>query len=235
MVTLGYQEKKVDHCYVQSVGQLIGIGKRLKNKYMKITKVFAGDTRLKDIYVGATKFEVFKFKALRLFRRVAIVIIAIDVIGWAGVAGYHYAKSNIAPEIVRASVVDVSDTRFNRKIEELKMSLVDELISCESPNHKDEDGLIIYDPQKGNTNPHKVASIGRLQFKVDTVIFYSKTLYNANLSRTEAVLLALDTPRAKVLARDILFKSRNKANDWLNCANKLDLNKKIDIIKSLEK
>lgn len=80
---------------------------------MKLTKVFAGNTRLKDLYVGATKWQVFKFKALRLFRRVALVIIAIDVIGWAGVAGYYYAKSNIAPELVRAEVIkEVPTTVF---------------------------------------------------------------------------------------------------------------------------
>lgn len=40
---------------------------------MKTIKVFYGDTRLKDIYPYATKWQVFKFKAMRFIRKVAIV------------------------------------------------------------------------------------------------------------------------------------------------------------------
>lgn len=202
---------------------------------LKLTKVFFDDKRLKDIYVGATRFEVFKYRAMRLFKRVTITLFLVSFGVGSIYGGYKLGEKSNVQVVMAQTEVDVTDVRFSRKIDELKMKLVDELMACESGGYKDEDGLITFDPHRLDKTLKNAPSIGKLQFKVDTIIYYQKTLYNVNLSRTEAVKLALDTDKAKILARDILFKSRNKANDWLNCANKLDLNKKIDIIKQLEK
>lgn len=202
---------------------------------MKLTKVFFGDKRLKDIYVGATKWEVFKFRAMKLFKRVIITIFVISFSVGSIYGGYKLGEKSNVQIAFAEKEVNTTDVKFAKKIEDMKMKLVEDLMSCESPGYKDEDGLITYDPQKGNTLASKIPSIGRLQFKVSTVIHYSKNLYNRSLTPTEAIHIALDTEQAKVLARDIMFKSKNKANDWLNCANKLDLNKKIDLIKELEK
>ncbi len=165
------------------------------------------------------------------------VMVALFLVGFGIGAMYGGYKLGDVERInfTSAKEIDVTDERFARKIDAMKMGLVDKLIQCESPGYKDEDGLITYDPQRGNTVASKIPSIGRLQFKVSTVIHYKKTLYNAVLTPTEAIKLALDTEQAKVLARDIMFKSSNKANDWLNCASRLDLNKSIDLIKQLEK
>jgi len=201
---------------------------------MKLTKVFAGNTRLKDIYVGATKWEVFKFKFVRSAKRILTALFLIGAGVGAVYTGYQFGSVEKI-DFVSAKEIDVSDVRFDRKIEDMKMRLVDELMSCESPGYKDEDGLITYDPQKGNTIPSKIPSIGRLQFKVSTVIYYSKILHNRIITPTEAIKIALDTDQAKVLAKNIMFLSKNKANDWLTCANELDLNRKIDIIKQLQK
>lgn len=171
----------------------------------------------------------------RFIRNSIIALFVICACVGVSVAGYKIgALSNVQIAFAEKEV-DVTDVRFTRKIEDLKMKLVEDLMQCESPGYKDEDGLITYDPQKGNTVASKIPSIGKLQFKVSTVIFYQKTLYNAVLTPTDAIKLALDTDKAKILARDIMFKSKNKANDWENCANTLDLNKKIDLIKQLEK
>lgn len=172
---------------------------------------------------------------MKLFKQVMITLFVVAFGAGAVYGGYQLGEKSNIQLVMAQKEVDLTDIRFNRKIEDMKMKLVDELMSCESPGYKDEDGLITYDPQKGNTVASKIPSIGRLQFKVSTVIHYQKTLYNAVLSPTEAIKLALDTDKAKVLAKDIMFKSKNKANDWLNCANKLDLNSKIDLIKQLEK
>jgi len=202
---------------------------------MKLTKVFFGDKRLKDIYVGASKFEVFKFKAMRLFKRVMITLFVVAFGAGAVYGGYQFGEKSNIHLVMAQKEVDVTDVRFNRKIEDMKMKLVDDLMNCESPGYKDEDGLITYDPQKGNTVASKIPSIGRLQFKVSTVVHYQKTLYNRSITPTDAIKLALDTEQSRVLAKDIMFKSNNLANDWLNCANKLNLNEKIKLIKVLEK
>lgn len=202
---------------------------------MKFTKVFFGDKRLKDIYVGASKWQVFKFKAMRLFKRVMITLFLVSFGVGSIYGGYKLGEKSNVQVVMAQTEVDVTDVRFSRKVDELKMKLVDELMACESGGYTDADGLITFDPHRLDKTLKNAPSIGKLQFKVDTVIHYQKTLYNVVSSPTEAIKLALDTERAKILAKDIMFKSSKKAGDWLNCANKLDLNKKIDLIKSLEK
>lgn len=199
-----------------------------------MTKIFYGNQYVGKFNCDGSKKSEHK-EAKRFIRNSIVALFVLGAGVGAIVAGYKIGALSNVQFVMAQKEVDVTDVRFNRKIEDMKMKLVDELMNCESPGYKDEDGLITYDPQRGNTVASKIPSIGRLQFKVSTVVHYHKTLYNAVLNPTEAIKFALDTEKAKVLARDILFTSRNKANDWLNCANKLDLNNKIDLIKELEK
>lgn len=198
------------------------------------TKIYYGRDLIGRFTCDGSKRSEHK-EAKRFIRNSIIALFVLGAGFGITVAGYKVgALSNVQIALAEKEV-DVTDARFAMKIEAMKMELVDQLMQCESPGYKDSDGLITYDPQKGNTVASKIPSIGRLQFKVSTVIHYEKTLHNAVLTPTEAIKLALDTEKSKVLARDIMFKSNNKANDWLNCATKLDLNKKIDLIKQLEK
>lgn len=198
-----------------------------------MTKIYYGRDLIGRFTCDGSKKSDHK-EAKRFIRQSIIALFVLGAGVGATVAGYKFGAVSNVQFVMAQKEVDVTDTRFNRKIEDMKMKLVDDLMNCESPGYKDEDGLITYDPQKGNTVASKIPSIGRLQFKVSTVVHYHKTLYNAVLSPTEAIKFALDTEKARVLAKDIMFKSKNKANDWLNCANKLDLNNKIDLIKELE-
>jgi hypothetical protein len=172
-----------------------------------------------------TRWEAFKFKTSQYVTRGMYVLTAISIIGWS-----IYLGSSAVPQKVwadRLVISDVSTDMFNSRIEKLKMNVVNEIKSCESGGRKEADGLIIND-----TN--NKASIGVMQFQVSTVIHYSKTLHNTVLTPKEAILLALDEDKATQLARDVMFTSKNKANDWLNCATKFDSNRKIDLIKQLE-
>lgn len=195
-----------------------------------IKKVIVQGKDLNEVYPYATKGETMWYKALGCARTCLFVILGVSIMSGYGQAILHFKASSAEAE----SRTETADEMFARKIDALKMNLVDELMECESPGYKDEDGLITYDPQKGNTVASKIPSLGRLQYKAGTIVYYKKTLNNEVLTNTEAIKLAFDTEKAKILAKDIMFKSKNKANDWLNCATKLDLNRKIDIIKSLE-
>jgi hypothetical protein len=100
------------------------------------------------------------------------------------------------------------------------------LRACESGGAKDPEGLIVFDS-------NKVASIGSLQFQVKTVIHYYKTLYGKDITNKEAINIATNDSLAIPLAKDIMFKSKNLANDWFNCSKKLGLESEIKIIKSI--
>ena len=122
--------------------------------------------------------------------------------------------------------VDKSGEMFKEKIDSLQKSVVESVRQCESGGYKESDGLIKFDS-------NKVASTGTLQFQVHTVIYYYKTLYGQTITGKDAVLIALDDQKAGQLAQDIMFKSKNLANDWLNCSNKMKLTDQISAIKKI--
>lgn len=193
------------------------------------TRIYVGD-RLEGRFTcdgrKMTRFQAFKFKVVQYVKRTMYVMTAMSVIGWSIYAGSAYIPRTVWAD--RLVINDVSTDMFMSRIEKLKMEVVNEIKKCESAGHKEADGLIVND-----TN--NKASIGVMQFQVSTVIHYEKTLHNAVLSPKEAIILALDEEKATQLAKDIMFLSKNKANDWLNCATKFDSNRKIDLIKQLEK
>ena len=191
-------------------------------------KVFASEKRLKDVYVGATRYEVIKFRVMRFFRRLVIVTVISSTI--AGISyGSFQAGRKLNPIISYADrPVDVSAGIYADKIESLKDNVVFKLMKCESAGYKESDGVVVLD-----TN--KKFSFGRAQFQLNTVIYYYKTLYKKDITKKDAILIALDDVKAGQLAKDIMFKSKNLANDWKNCSDKLGLNNEIEIIKQLEK
>ncbi len=170
----------------------------------------------------------------RTARTIRNIIILAVVVGISSVWAKVYNYMNPIEKTVYAEV-DVSDKSLESKIDKLKDNVVDEIMNCESPTYKDSDALITFDPSKYGSRPENIPSLGKMQFKVSTIILHQKTLYNAVLTPKEAVMLALDTDKAKALAKDIMFKTKNKANDWLNCATKFGTNSKIDLIKQIEK
>lgn len=128
-----------------------------------------------------------------------------------------YAVAYVQPEII---------DNTSQKIDSLKDEVINGIAGCESAGYKEDDGILIFD-----TN--KKASIGQLQFQKDTVIHYYKTLYKKDITSKEAVMIALDTDKAKALAKDIVFTTDKGLSNWLNCANKLGLSAEVKAIKKI--
>jgi hypothetical protein len=153
------------------------------------------------------------------------------VVFTAFVIGMLYGVFTAGSMSTTAQIVMAEDTsveKYANKIETLKAGVVEQLMSCEGAGYKEDDGIIIFD-----TN--NKASIGLAQFQISTVQHYYKTLYGKTITRKEAVLIALDKQKAKELAQDVMFKTKNKASgDWYNCEKKLNLDAQIDVIKKLE-
>lgn len=117
---------------------------------------------------------------------------------------------------------------FPQRIEALKVKVVEQLKSCESAGHSEDDGIVILDS-------NNKMSIGQLQFQKATVIYYYKSLYNKNITGKEATEIALNTEKAMALAEDIIFKTDKGLTNWKNCSDKHNLWSQVSAIKSLEK
>lgn len=194
-------------------------------KAPKMLKVFYMGEPLRNIYPHATRFQVFKYKLARATRKLVIASFIVGAIYGA----YNAGLSSTEPVTVQASKeVDVSDTRFKVRIDNLKNGVANQLMKCESAGYSESDGIVIFDSnEKG--------SFGQFQFQKNTVIHFYKVLYGKVITPKEAVLIALDTDKARSLAIDVMFKTPNKAGkDWVNCTKKYDLDKQIDLIKKME-
>lgn len=189
---------------------------------MKKIPLFYNGKRLKDVYPYATKFEVFKFKVTRFFRKVVIVTGAIAFL--AGVAVGSFKIGQVTPG-TKYVMADSSNAMFASKIDSLENGVVAQVSSCEDTGHIE--GLIIFD-----TN-HK-PSIGIMQFQVTTVIRYEKQLYGNTIDAKQAELIALDDTQSLALAKDVMFKTSNMASaDWYNCSQRYGSDAQIKLIKSL--
>ena len=177
---------------------------------------------LKNIYPHATKWQVFKYKFALFMRKTLIVSMIVGAV----YGSFHIGRATTEPVFLQAE--DKSKAMFMSKVDKLKEEVANQLMACESAGHTEDDGIIIFDS-------NAKASIGNFQFQKDTVIHYYKVLYGKTITPKEAVLIALDQDKARSLAIDVMFTTKNKAGrDWFNCANKLKLDERIDIIKSIE-
>jgi hypothetical protein len=123
--------------------------------------------------------------------------------------------------------IDNSEISFKAKIEALKDGVVKQLAACENTGYTENGVQIIWD-----TN--NKASIGSLMFQIDTVRYYYKLMTGKEISKKDAVILALDEARARELAKWVMFETKNMAGkDWVNCDKKLKLDQQIILIKGL--
>jgi hypothetical protein len=187
---------------------------------MKKTKLFVMGKRLKDIYPHASKWQVFKYKVRKFFRKVFLLGFAIGVIVLAVQIG-RYAF----PVIEDVPVVGPS---MAEKVEQMKMEIVHTIRDTERAGYGEDDGIIIFD-----TN--KQMSIGTYQYQKKTVIYYYKKLYGKEITPKEAVLIALDDKKAEQLTYDIIFGEPKGWSNWYNTSKKHDLEGKIAVIKELTK
>lgn len=160
-------------------------------------------------------------------------VVGISALIAAGVVGVVWGAYAIGgyknPRVIEIPVtIDNSAMEYDAKIENLKDGVVAKLRACESGGFKEDDGIIVFD-----TN-HK-ASVGTLQWQVESVKFYYKALYGKAVTGKEAIVIALDDKRSGELAKRVMFETKNMAGkDWVNCAVRHNLDNEIVIIKKLE-
>jgi hypothetical protein len=191
---------------------------------MKSIKVLFNGKPLKNIYPHATAWQVFKWKVARFTRKAVIYSFILGLIVSSFKVGSHFFGETVYAEKEKIVTVD----NLGKKIDELKDGLLEDLRNCENAHYTEDDGIIIFDS-------NNKASIGEFQFQKDTVIHYYKTLYSQDITRKDAVLISLDTPKAKKLAGDIIFKTKNGLSNWINCDKKFGLSGQLTIIQKLEK
>lgn len=206
-------------------------------KIPKVLKVTYMGEPLRNIYPHASRFQVFKYKIAMFMRKVIIVTMIVGATSGVLYGTFYAGRATTEPVKVFADRhIDVSDVSLQNKISDLKTKVADSLMACESGGAKESDALVTYDPRRNETVNSNIASFGQFQFKKATVIYYYKTIYNKTVTPLEAVIIALDEEKARELAISVMFTTKNKASgDWSNCAKRLDLDKRIDLIKQLEK
>lgn len=168
------------------------------------------------------KFSSFKSwcKKVWYWSKVTVAVVAVGAIIFG--TGMAFASTST----VVANGNDVNE--LPAKIAQLQAGVVDQIKGCETPDLTVDDAPLILD-----TN--NKMSIGKLMFQIATVQEYYKSLYGQDITRKDAVEIALDEASSTQLATDIIFKTSGGVDNWLNCANKLDLASKVTIIKQLSK
>ena len=114
------------------------------------------------------------------------------------------------------------------KIEAYKDEVVTDLATkCESVGVREPDAAIILD-----TNGQM--SIGSWMFQIKTVQYYVKKFEGRDISRVDAIRIAIDHEKAHDMVKKVLFEVQGGYKEWANCAKKLDLSSKIDVVNRLD-
>jgi hypothetical protein len=126
-------------------------------------------------------------------------------------------------------VVEVDIT--SDRIEQTKRDIVTRLSTeCEYQGwHATATPHIIDSDGKGG----KQVVFGPFQFVPTTVTYYYKKLYGKEITQAEAIMCAMGWDCSYELAYDIIWEVKGGLFEWTNCANKLDLVKRVEVIKSL--
>lgn len=192
---------------------------------MKSIKVMYNGKRMKDIYPYATKWQVFKYKTMKFIRKLIFWSILLTVL----VFTIRYAFPKVEYSIVEKQVVI---DNLSEKVNQLKGELIADIKKGESLGKVDCDSMITFDPNVNNKKV-EIPSLGCYQYKVSTVQHYYKKLYNQDITRKEAILVAMDENKAGELTRDIVFKEKGGLDNWYNTSKKYDLYNKLAIINKL--
>lgn len=192
-----------------------------------MTKIYYQGKRNREMerdYRG--RFTTFKIKLRIFFRKLLKVSLFCASVYVAFLVGRY-----INPEESIINVVKAEDT-LSAKIQEMKEGVVSTIRQCESSSNPD----LIYTFDPDPKYPKKqVASFGQYQYKLKTIVDYTKTLYNKDITERQALDLALDEQQARQLTRDIIFSGKDKGVlNWYNCAKRYNLETKVQIIKELE-
>jgi hypothetical protein len=153
-------------------------------------------------------------------------ILAISIL----VIGLMMAMNKLFPREIQIEYIDrpVVLDNLSEKISELKGILMLDLKKCESGNHTEDDGLIVFDS-------NRVPSIGNYQFQINTVKLYYKKFFEQEITNKQAILIALDDNKAGELAAKIIFETEGGLSNWANCNKKAGLSQQLQVIKTISR
>lgn len=138
------------------------------------------------------------------------------------------ARSYKAVAEERAGEIERLHSDSLKKIEDLKDDVVNRLAACETKGVKEPDAAIIFDS-------NNQASIGAWQYQIKTVQHFVKKFEQRDITRVEAIKIAIDHEKAHALTKRVLFEIQSGASDnWYNCEKKLGLEREIAVIKKLD-
>lgn len=190
-----------------------------------MTKIYYNGKRVRE---NNGRFSSLKIKIKNFFRKVFQLSMFGLALYVAFIVGRYIQPSESIINVIEAESKDT----LASKIEELKNEVVDTVRECESRNNKNL--IYTFDPDPRQPNK-QVASFGMYQYKLKTIVDYTKLLKNEVITERQALDIALDEVKAKELTKEIIFKDKGKAvGNWYNCSIKHDLKTKVAIIKQLE-
>lgn len=188
------------------------------SKY-KAVRLIVMDKRMKDIYPYATKWEVVKYKTAKFIRKLIIWSVILTTI----VFSVRYFFPKVMVKVIEREVI--TDT-LSKKIEDVKSGIIADIKLGESLGKPESAGLIIYD-----TN--KEMSIGSYQWQIKSVQYYYKKLYKKEISRKEAILIALDDSLAGKLTYDVVFGEKEGWRNWYNTSKKYNIESRLKLLAQL--
>lgn len=188
--------------------------------------VFYGNQHITTFIADGKKPVVSTYRKFKyvMSKGIKVAVICTFLSG-ATVGIFTAGKASTTATFVQAE--DKSGEMYQEKVEALKDAVMAKLSQCESAGHKESDGLIIMD-----TN--NKLSIGQYQWQVSSVQHYYKLMTGKDISKKDAIILALNETEARKLAKYVAFETKNKiGKDWVNCNSKHNLDVQVDMIKSM--
>ncbi len=162
------------------------------------------------------------------------VITFVSIVAISMFAVWFLPKVAIVNNYVKADTITATTTEYvdmtPEKIKKVQDKLLDELsLGCEVKGSTEPDGVLILDS-------NNKMSIGRFQFQITTVQHYVKQFENKDISKHDAIVLALDATEAKELARKIVFEVKGGVEaNWFNCNSAHQLQTQVNVISEFMK
>ena len=143
--------------------------------------------------------------------------------------------------ITEEKTVEV-DYSLQKKTEELKQRLLDDLKTAEIKGYEHLDVVMVFDPLKKDLERCRQVggvrlycySFGDYNFKIATVQYYSEKFNQYTPTDKEALDIALDKTKARELAYQIIFNEVGGIYNWSNSAKKINAIERINFIRELE-
>jgi hypothetical protein len=165
-----------------------------------------------------------------------IVLLAMIIIALIASSGYlftglQYTKLQLANKDLvigqKQAQIEETEKLSAEKVELLKEELINDLaVKCETKGAKEPDGAIILDS-------NNQMSIGSWMWQIKSVQHYVKQFEDRDITKVEAIRIAIDHDQAKALTKKVVFEVKDGIENWSNCATKLPLRPKIELLTRL--